>query len=193
MTRTMVRPERLAYTPDEEAQRLCAQNSIAFLIGFILDQQIRIQQAFKSPLYLQQRLGHLDPHKIASMDPEELIAVFAEKPPLHRFPKSMAVRVRDCMAHICEEYDGDADRVWLEAKDTADLRKRIAAMPGFGKFKSNTVTAVLARQFQLDFPGWEEGLPPYGALAYVDSLEDLKDYQERKGQYKKAKRAESDE
>jgi uncharacterized HhH-GPD family protein len=186
----MTRPERLAYTPDPEAQELIARDSVAFLIGFILDQQITIQKAFDGPMELKRRLGHLDPAKISAMPFDEFFEAFVNPKPLHRFPKSMAARVHDCMTEIVEQYDGDADRIWLEANDTADLRKRISALPGFGAFKSVTVTAVLARQFQLDFPGWEDKLPPYGALAYIDSLEDLKAYQKRKGEYKKARKAE---
>lgn len=190
MHRTMKRPERLAWTTDDEAQRLAAQDSIAFVIGFILDQQVRIQHAFHSPLELRRRIGHLDPHRVASMPTDDLVEAFSRKPPLHRYPRSMAVRVQECMRFIVEQYDGDVDRVWLEASDLADLRQRISQLPGFGKLKSLTVSAVLARQFGLDFPGWEEGLPPYGALAYCDSLDDLAEYQRRKGEYKKARKAE---
>jgi uncharacterized HhH-GPD family protein len=189
MPTTMKRPKLLAFTPDEEAQKLCAQDSIAFVIGFILDQQIRIQHAFHSPLELKRRLDHLDPHRIADMDEQELIDVFAQKPVLHRFPGNMGKRTHACMQYLVDEYDGDADQVWLGATDLADLRTRIAAMPGFGEFKAKTVSAVLCRHFGLGFTGWEDGLPPYGALAYVDTLEDLTDYQKRKGEYKKQLKA----
>lgn len=188
-TRTMQRPKALPFTPDEAAQQLVASNSVAFVIGFILDQQIRIQHAFHSPLELQRRLGHLDPVKIAGMDTDALVEVFAQPPSLHRFPRNMAVRVQDCMRFLVDTYDGDPDRVWLEAASTADLRKRIAELPGFGEFKSKTVTGVLSRHFGLNFEGWEEGLPPYGALAYIDSLDELKAYQQRKTAFKKEMKA----
>lgn len=183
------RPERLAYTPDPDAQRLAAQNPIAFLIGFVLDQQIRIQHAFHSPLHLQERLGHLDPRRIAEMPLDELVEVFCDKPVLHRYPGSMAKRVQQCMRFVVERYDGDADRIWSESTDLADLRTRLHELPGFGEAKARTVAAVLSRQFGLAYEGWEQGLPPYGSLAYVDSLEDLEEYQRRKGEYKKAQKA----
>ena len=41
----------------------------------------------------------------------------------------MAERVRDLAATVTEEYGGDASRIWTEAADGADLRKRIGALP----------------------------------------------------------------
>ena len=36
---------------------------------------------------------------------------------------------------MVEDYGGDAERVWREAGDGAELRKRIAGLPGFGEMK----------------------------------------------------------
>lgn len=187
--RTFSRPDKLAFTPDERAQQLIAQSSIAFVIGFVLDQRVRIQLAFAAPYELQTRLGHLDPARIAAMSPAEIEAVFVQAPPLHRYPNSMAQRVRACMEWIVEHHDGDVDQVWLQAKDLSDLKRRITSMPGFGPLKAIAVSAVLARHFEVDVDGWDRELPPYGSLAYVDSIDDLLSYQDRKARYKKAIRS----
>ena len=41
--------------------------------------------------------------------------IFRQRPAIHRFPGSMARRVNDLAAHIADQYDGDAARVWTEA------------------------------------------------------------------------------
>src|SRR5579859_4084447 len=111
-------PEQLFFTENEEANRLLAEDPFALLVGFALDQQITVQQAFQGPLRLKQRLGTLDPKTVARTDLEPL---FREKPAIHRFPGNMARRVQDLATVVAEEYGGDASRIWREAKDGADL------------------------------------------------------------------------
>ena len=117
-------PDALYFTEDEEANRLLAADPFALLVGFALDQQVTVQQAFLGPLRLKQRLGTLEPAAVANADLEPL---FREKPAIHRFPGSMARRVQELAATVAEEYDGDASRIWTEAADGDDLRRRICA------------------------------------------------------------------
>ena len=137
-------PDALYFTEDEAANQLLAEDPFALLVGFALDQQVTVQQAFLGPLRLKERLGTLEPRKVAQADLEPL---FREKPAIHRFPGSMAGRVRDLAATVAEEYDGDASRLWTEAADGADLRQRIAALPGFGEMKVKALGSVLAKRF----------------------------------------------
>ena len=39
----------------------------------------------------------------------------------------MASRVRELAAVVAEDYGGDASRIWTEAADTDDLKKRLGA------------------------------------------------------------------
>src|SRR3989440_995061 len=118
--------EALHFTGNEEADALLAQEPLALLMGFALDQQVTVPTAFTGPLKLKQRLGTLDAKRIASTDPATLEELFRQKPAIHRFPGSMATRVQDLAATIAEEYGGDASRLWTEAADGADLKQRIA-------------------------------------------------------------------
>jgi uncharacterized HhH-GPD family protein len=80
MASTTTAPRELPWTNDEQANRLLASDPNALLIGFVLDQQVPVQKAFEGPLVLSQRLGHLDPARIAKLDPEKLSQVFRDKP-----------------------------------------------------------------------------------------------------------------
>ncbi len=172
-------PEALWFTDDEEANRLLAEDPFALLVGFALDQQVTVQQAFLGPLRLKQRLGTLEPRAVADADLEPL---FREKPAIHRFPGSMAERVRELAATVAEEYGGDASRIWTEAEDGADLRKRISALPGFGEMKVKSLGAVLAKRF--DVPVAQELAPGHPTLGDVDSPQALADYQAAKKAHK---------
>ena len=176
------KPDRLHFTGNDEADALLAQDPMALLIGFALDQQVPVQTAFTGPLKLKQRLGTLEPARIAKTDPAELEAAFREKPAIHRFPGTMAQRVQDLAAHVVEEYGGDAARLWHEAADGARLRRRIEALPGYGPMKVKALGSVLAKRFGVATA--QELVPNHPTLGDVDSAEALAAYQAKKRAYK---------
>jgi uncharacterized HhH-GPD family protein len=172
-------PTALHFTGNDEADALLAQDPMALLIGFALDQQVPVPTAFTGPLKIKQRVGTLDAHTLATTDLEP---AFREKPAVHRFPGNMAKRVRELAAVVEEEYDGHAEHVWTDAKDGADLRKRIAALPGFGEMKIKALGSVLAKRFGVVAAA---GLVPgHPTLGDVDSAEALASYQAAKRAYK---------
>jgi uncharacterized HhH-GPD family protein len=175
-------PDRLWFTEDDEANRLLAEDPFALLVGFALDQQVTVQQAFQGPLRLRDRLGTLDPGAIAATDPARLEDAFREKPAIHRFPGSMAARVQELAATVDGEYGGDASRLWREAPDGADLRRRIGALPGFGEMKVKALGSVLAKRFGV--PVAQELVPGHPTLGDVDSAQALEDYQAAKRAHK---------
>jgi uncharacterized HhH-GPD family protein len=177
-------PDRLYFTDDDEACRLLASDPFALLVGMALDQQVTVQQAFAGPQKLKQRLGTLDPKQLAATDLEP---AFREKPAVHRFPGSMATRIQDLAGHVVDEYGGDASRIWNEAADGDDLRRRLAALPGFGDMKIRTLSAILAKRFGV--AAAQELAPTHHTLGDVDSPQALLDYQAAKRAYKAAQKS----
>ena len=180
-------PEALYFTDSDEANELIARDPLALLIGFAIGQQITVQQAFAGPLRLKQRIGTLDAAEIAVMDPQVLENAFRQRPAIHRFPRAMARRVQELCAVVAEEYGGDAARVWTEAEDADDLRRRIGRLPGFGKMKIVGLGSVLALRFGV--PAAQELVPEHPTLGGVDSPEALAEYQAEKRAHKAALRA----
>jgi uncharacterized HhH-GPD family protein len=172
-------PAKLFFTESDEANALIAFDPMALLIGFALDQQVTVQKAFSGPLALKQRIGSLDAEAIASADLDE---VFREKPAIHRFPGSMAKRVHDLAAHVLDEYDGDASRVWKGVRSSDQLRANLEALPGFGEMKVKALAAVLAKRFNVKAAA--PLLPPHPTLGDVDSPQALTDYQAAKKAHK---------
>ena len=172
-------PEQLYFTESDEANELIANDPMALLIGFALDQQVSVQKAFSGPLALRERLGTLDADALAEADLEP---AFRERPAIHRFPGSMAKRVHELAVHVGDNYDGDAARVWTDAKDGSELRANIAGLPGFGEMKIKALGAVLAKRFGV--VAANDLVPPHPTLGDVDSAEALADYQAKKRQHK---------
>jgi uncharacterized HhH-GPD family protein len=176
--------ERLHFTDSDEANRLLVEDPFALLVGFALDQQVTVQKAFAGPLVIRERLGTLDAAALAGQD---LDAVFRERPAVHRFPGSMATRVRDLATHITERYDGDAARVWRDAETPEELEANLEALPGFGEMKVKSLASVLARRFGVRTA--EPLIPSHPTLGDVDSPEALASYQAGKRAHKAALRA----
>lgn len=159
-----------------EADALLDRDPLALLIGMVLDQQIPLEKAFSSPLELSKRLGHdLDARELATFDPDELAAVFAERPALHRFPASMAGRVQQVARAIVDDYDGDVTALWAGVSDGQELLARIAALPGFGKQKAAIYLALLGKQRGIQPPGWREAAGDFGSEGVYRSVADITD------------------
>jgi uncharacterized HhH-GPD family protein len=174
-------PTALWFTDDPKACELLAREPFALLVGFAIDQQVTVQKAFAGPYVLKERAGTLDPGKLATMD---LVDAFSTKPAIHRFPGAMAQRVQELANVVTQEYGGDASRIWTEAADATDLRKRIGSLPGFGEMKIKSLGAVLAKQFGVAAAA--ELAPGHPTLGDVTSPADLERYQSWKREYKKA-------
>lgn len=179
-------PDRLYFTESDAANALIASDPLALLVGFVLDQQVTVQQAFLGPLTIRQRLGAFDAATLATADLE---SVFREKPAIHRYPGSMAKRVHDLAVHIEDRYGGDAARVWADAADPDELRANLEALPGFGEMKVKAMSAVLAKLYGVTMA--MALVPPHPTLGDVDSPQALLDYQaakrEHKAEWKKIK------
>lgn len=177
-------PDALWFTDDPAACKLLADDPFALLVGFAIDQQVPVQKAFAGPYVLKQRARTLDPKKLAKID---LAPLFAERPAIHRFPSAMAERVRELAAVVSEDYGGQAARIWDEAADGKDLKKRIGALPGFGPMKITALGSVLAKRFDVEVA--QPLVPSHPTLGDVDSPEALERYQAAKRAYKAELRA----
>jgi uncharacterized HhH-GPD family protein len=161
---------------DPEANELLSRNPLALLIGMVLDQQVPLEKAFSSPHVLARRLGH-EPTagELADFDPEALVAVFAQPPALHRFPKAMAGRVQEVCRKLVAEYDGDAATLWRDVADGGELLRRIGSLPGFGAQKAQIFTALLGKQYGVRPAGWREAAGAYGEEGSHRSVADIVD------------------
>lgn len=184
-------------TGDPDADRLLVEEPLALLVGMLLDQQVPMEWAFRGPLTLRERLGTLDPAKIAAMDAADVDAAFREKPAVHRYPGSMAQRAHALCRHLVEEHGGDAAAVWTGARDGNELYRRVRALPGYGDEKARIFIAILGKRFASAPPGWEQAAAPFSddtprSVADIDSPETLQRVREWKQTQKRRKKGKAD-
>lgn len=146
----------LYITGNPASDKLLNSNGTALLIGMLLDQQVPMEWAFNGAHTLKQRLGHLDPRKIAQMDPDEFLGVCLEKPAIHRFPKAMAQRIQAMCQIIATDYKNKGENIWNGISDASELFERLRRLPGYGEEKAQIFIALLGKRFDIKPNGWKK-------------------------------------
>ena len=122
---------RFPITNDDEANALLVEDPLALLLGMLLDQQVPMEWAFRAPFTLSQRLGErFNATDIAAMDPEDLVAVFCEKPALHRYPAAMARRAHAELAETGVEMKRQNLRRAYPTETAEEIDDRLRAWLG---------------------------------------------------------------
>lgn len=168
----------LTLAQDPAADHLLATDPFALLTGMLLDQQFPMERAFAGPAILAGRLGdpnRLDPAVIVATDPDTLAAAAQGPPAIHRYPGSMASRIRALAEVVMTEYGGDAARIWTDPGDGRDVLRQLKALPGFGDQKARIFLALVAKQLGVTPAGWREACTPYGDPGTRMSIADVTD------------------
>lgn len=185
-------------TNDGDANAFLVADPLGLLLGMLLDQQVPMEWAFRAPLTLSTRLGErFNATDIAAMDPEDVVAVFCEKPALHRYPAAMGRRAHAVCAHLVAHHGGDAAQVWQGVRTGEQLYTRVSALPGFGDEKAKIFVALLAKRFDVRPEGWELAAGAFSdhqprSAADVDSRERFAEVRAWKKAQKAAKRTKAE-
>lgn len=145
--------------PDDDA--LLLDDPFALLLGMLLDQQVPMEWAFRSPSRLRERMeaaepGSFSPAGLAALSEDRAVELFSEKPALHRYPKSMGKRAHAVAEMLVDEYDGAASALWTTVADGSELYRRLRALPGYGEEKAKIFVALLAKRLGIRPDGWRE-------------------------------------
>ena len=144
-------PEALYFTDSDEANELIASDPLAPWIGFAIDQQVTVQQAFQGPLRLKQRIGtprRRRHRRDGSGEPGRTRSASGLRSTASRGRWQAACR--NCARSPWTSTPVGPSRIWTEAADAADLRKRIGSLPGFGKMKITGLGSVLCARFGVE-------------------------------------------
>ena len=152
----------LYITGDAAADHLLNTDGNALLLGMLLDQQVPMEWAFAGPSTLRERLGHLDPGRIAAMPDDDFVSICCEKPAIHRFPGLMGKRIHQVCAVVADRYDGNAANLWTGVDSGKELLRRLNALPGYGDEKSKIFVAILGKTQGITPNGWRAAAGKFG-------------------------------
>ena len=132
------------FTADPEANELLWSDPFAFLCAVIFDQGVPEERAWTAPLRLKERLGHLDPARIAG-DPAAVTRAMHEAPKLHRYINKMPDWIVRAAQRVLDLYGGDASMIWSDDPTADDLQKRLDDFVGIAQKKAAMAVEMLER------------------------------------------------
>jgi uncharacterized HhH-GPD family protein len=139
----------LQFTPNPAANELIQTNPFAFLLAVIMDQGITAERAWLAPYLLKERLGHLDPRRIAR--DENAVRDAVQLPPkLHRFVENMPRWLVLAAQRVVSDYGGDAGAIWSDHPKADELQRRFDAFTGIGQKKAAMAVEILERDLGVE-------------------------------------------
>jgi uncharacterized HhH-GPD family protein len=123
------------------------QGDLTFLLGVILNQNIRSEVAWRGPVLLRQRLGHLDARRLAAMPHAELRDLLAVPAAIHPFAERMARNISGACSVLVERYGGRARNLWRGGPLLPELLRRLTELPGIGPHKAQVAVFLLQQQY----------------------------------------------
>lgn len=129
---------------DPDAELLVRGDPFAFLLGALLDHGIPPERAWRGPLELRRRLGHLDPARMAA-EPDAVRVAVAGPPALHRYRETVARWLIEAARRVAADHGGDAGAIWGDEPTRSELHQRLLSFPGMGEVKSARTIEMLER------------------------------------------------
>jgi endonuclease III len=102
----------------------------------------------EGPYLLRERLGHLDPTRIAA-EPERVAEAVRQPPALQRFVNTVSEWLVAAARRVLADYGGDAGAIWRDEPTARELQARFDRFEGIGQKKAAMATAILARDLKV--------------------------------------------
>lgn len=148
------------FTDLPEADVLIKRSPEAFILGVLFTQGIPAERAWAGPYLLRERVGTLEPARLAEMA-EEVAAAVAAQPALHRFVRTVPRWIVSAARRLESEYGGSAAAIWPDGSHVLEVTGRLLAFEGIGEKKAAMAVQILTRHFGVRLEGRE-----CGAVAY---------------------------
>ena len=148
----LIRPrEKVEFTGNTDADDLLDDISghpHAFVLGCVMDRQIKADRAWSIPYRFSCELGGFEFEKLLELK-QDWIRDFFVQESLHRFPNLMADNFYHAVQLIHREYDGDAANIWADIPTSATVVHRFLEFRGVGPKISTMAANVLVKVFKV--------------------------------------------
>lgn len=121
----------------------------AFVIGCVMDRQVKAERAWGIPARIRERVGSFEFQDLVSLRSSELTAAFQKPKAIHRYPKTMARLCHSAIQRIQEEWNGDARSIWAGDIGSATLVRRFLSFDGIGPKIATMAANILVRDFRI--------------------------------------------
>ncbi len=119
----------------------------AFVIGCILDRQVKAEVAWLGPVRIQKRVGNFRFQTLKNLSESEWKAIFNKPPKIHRFTDQMASLTYKAVQRIADTYKNDASNIWTGNISSGEIICRFLEFEGIGKKIAAMATKILRITF----------------------------------------------
>lgn len=123
----------------------------AFVLGCIMDRQIKAERAWLIPYRISQMIGGFSVADLSALSPENINQMMKKPEPLHRFVDMMADYFYLAVQRIETVYLGDAALIWKGKLSSAEVVYRFLEFKGVGPKIASMAVNILAREFKVPF------------------------------------------
>ncbi len=133
-----------------EAANLALSDPFAFALATCLDRGTKADIIWTIPYWLKERLGHLDPKRLAAMDDAAITDVLRSLPNRLRYMDAAPRTIREISRLVANDLGGDASRIWC-GRTAAEVRDRFLGIYGVGDGIANMAVLLLEKGYGLRF------------------------------------------
>lgn len=138
--------EEFFETEIPEAADLALQNPFAFLLAACLDRGSPSRLIWTIPWWLQQLLGHLDPHRISALTHVEIEDLVEQLPKKPKWRNAAPLTIAELARIVVEEFRGDTAATW-RGRSARDFQRTLERVPGVGPNISSMAVQLVERVF----------------------------------------------
>jgi len=142
---------KVGFTGNPDADDLLddiAGHPHAFVLGCVMDRQIKADKAWIIPYRFSCELGGFEFERLLKLD-QDWIRDFFVQESLHRFPKIMADNFYHAIHDIHQKYQGNAANIWAGTPMSATVMRRFLQFRGVGLKIATMAVNVLVKVFKV--------------------------------------------
>lgn len=132
------------------ATEFSLSDPFAFVLACCLDRGARTERIWTIPFDLSQRLGHLDPSRIAAMTLHELAIAVASLPRKPRYVQAAPATIHSLADLVVRACQGDAKGLWAD-RSAKQLKRSLRRVRGVGPHLANMTVLLVERAFGVRF------------------------------------------
>jgi endonuclease III len=141
------------FVPDKKANDLLndiAKNPHVFVLGCLMDRQIKAEKAWMIPQEVFKVLGTSDFNELQKEPEKKFIEIFNDNN-LHRFNDTMANIFYSGIQDIKTEYHGNAAEIWNGKPSSKSVVRRFREFKGCGQKIATMAANILVRHLKVEF------------------------------------------
>ncbi len=123
----------------------------AFVIGCIMDRQVKAERAWIIPYEFARVLGDFSFATLSALSQARIYKLMTKPRSLHRFAEDMSRNFYDAIQLIGSNWGGDASRIWTNKPSSAQVVYRFLQFRGVGPKIATMAANILARNLKVPF------------------------------------------